>query len=174
MARASRVETPTTGLPIARARPLTVLTPILSPVNEPGPTVQASRSTSSGGDPCQKKQLFQGRKQDFRMVSSRTEIKLGQDLLFLQKGQSDGFRRAFYRQGQHRYPVNHSDKIVYHLDIQPLDIHHEDKNHQQNQEDKTDLLGHFPPAEIDLTARHHFDPDRTADARRPEPEWAGG
>ena len=108
------------------------------------------------------------------MVSSQTEIEFGADLLLVEKGQSDALRRAFNRQGQHSYPVNIFNKIIYHFDVQPLDIHHEDEDHQEDQEDKTDLLGHFPPAEIDLMPRHQLRSDRTADARRPEPERAGG
>jgi hypothetical protein len=43
---ASRVETPQTGLSSAQARPLTVATPMRTPVKEPGPRLTAKRSTS--------------------------------------------------------------------------------------------------------------------------------
>ena len=55
MASASSVETPTIGLPVASARPLMVLTPIRTPVNEPGPVVHTRRSTRSIVSPVKKK-----------------------------------------------------------------------------------------------------------------------
>ena len=45
-ARAVRLETGTTGLFEAKARDLTVVTPILIPVNDPGPAATAKDSTS--------------------------------------------------------------------------------------------------------------------------------
>jgi N4-gp56 family major capsid protein len=43
---ASKVDTPYTGLFFAYAKPLTLATPMRSPVNEPGPTVVANTSIS--------------------------------------------------------------------------------------------------------------------------------
>ena len=43
---ASRVDTPTQGLSEAQARPLTIDTPMRTPVKEPGPWATASRFTS--------------------------------------------------------------------------------------------------------------------------------
>ena len=57
MANASSVETPTMGFAMARAIPLAVLAPILTPVNEPGPTVQASRSMSEMRIPVRPRSL---------------------------------------------------------------------------------------------------------------------
>jgi len=49
-ARASRVGTPATDFRLANAKPLIVLTPILRPVNEPGPREMAHQSSFSMGD----------------------------------------------------------------------------------------------------------------------------
>ena len=46
-ATASRVVTPSTGMPQARAMPRAAASPVLSPVKDPGPTVTATRSRRS-------------------------------------------------------------------------------------------------------------------------------
>ena len=50
-AMASSVDTPTHGLSVPSASPLTVATPMRTPVNEPGPCATAKASTSESETP---------------------------------------------------------------------------------------------------------------------------
>ncbi len=59
-----------------------------------------------GGESAQAEQSIDGRKEDLRMVPIEAKIDLGKDILPLQKGNPDGFRRALQGKDQHRYPVN--------------------------------------------------------------------
>ena len=78
-ARTSRVGIPATGFPVAKARPFTVLTPILNPVKEPGPRAMAHPSISSIWTAGFSQDKFDCPKESFRVGHRDIEEIFGDD-----------------------------------------------------------------------------------------------